>query len=179
MKINKLNKIALILASAWVIIVFSFIVFAFSSGKNPYGPISLVIHGTLVFYLLMSAMFIRWQFNNLSFSFKEALKFSITISVVGNFILLLVGFAYLKITWDSNFQIYFDSMKDLYTAMEQSGELERVGEVKENAIQDNIAKLKDVKPWNIVFNDFSMKMLVSLIISFIIAVVMRKSEVVN
>ena len=176
MKINKLTKIAIFFALIWVIIAFSFIVFAFMQGKNPYGPISLLVHGTLVFYMFIAAIIVRWKFDELSFSFKEALKFSVIISAVGNFIILALGLAYLTLTWETNFPIYMESMTKLYQSMEQSGELERIGEVREDAIAKSIESLKKVKPGNIVFNDFSMKMLVSLIISFIIAVTLRKSS---
>lgn len=175
MKFNLLTKTALFAAIFWSILSFGFIIFAFQSGKNPYGPLSLIVHGSLIFYLLLCGIYIRLKYNNLSFSFKEALKYSVLIGVLGNFIFLLLGFIYLNATWEVNFPIYIESMTDLYTSMEQSGELERIGEVDKNAISKNIESLKIAKPWNIVFNDFSMKMIISLILSFIIAVTMRKT----
>ena len=175
MKINKLTKISIFAALLWVVMAFSFIVFAFSSDKNPYGPISLLMHGTLVFYMIMAGMYVRWRHFDLSFSFKEALKFCVILSVMGNFLMLILGLIYLNITWETSSFIYIRDMTTFFESMVQSGELEKIGEVDNEGIRNNIEELKNVKPWNIVFNDFSMKMLVSLIISFIIAVTMRKS----
>ena len=175
MKFDKLTKLAIAFGIVWLILSFGFTVFAFNQGKNPFGPIQLIVHGSLVFYMLLSGMLIRWRFNELSFSFKEGLQFCVVLALVGNFSFLLINLAYLNITWETSFHIYFNEMEAFYTQLGESGELETMGEIKENGIEEKIAELSKIKPSDIAFNDFRMKMLVSLILSFIIAVVFRKS----
>ena len=176
MEIDKQNKIAMIAALGWVVIASIFVVVTFNMEKNPYGPISLIHHGSFAFYLICSGLLIRALFAQLSFSFKEALLYSVIIGVGGNFIFMLIGLIYLKATWDVNFTIYLQDMTNYLTVMHESGDLEKVGEVSEEGFKKSIEKLNSVTAWNIVFNDFSIKMIISLILSFIIAVTMRKSS---
>lgn len=175
MKINKLNILALYAALIWAVIATAFVMFTFGQDKNPYGPISIIHHGTLVFYLLFSGLTVRAFFKKLSFSFKEAFIYSMIIGLIGNIVFLFLGLGYLNMTWDTSFPIYIGNMTDYFEKMFASGDLEKIGEVSKNGMKESIEKLKSATAWNIVFNDFSIKLVVSLILSFIIAVVMRKS----
>ena len=176
MEISKRTKIAIIAAIIWALVAFSFVVFAFNSGKNPYGPISIIHHGGLIFYLLLCGILVRSFFNELSFGFKDALTYSVIIGVLGNSIFMSVGFIYLNTTWDTSFPIYINNMTVFFTALSESGELDKFGEVDYTELENKIGELKNATAWNIVFNDFGGKMLISLITSFIIAIVMRKSK---
>jgi len=174
MEISSRNKFAIIASLLWAILTFLFIVFGFSIGKNPYGPFTLVHCGALAFFMILCGLYIRAFKPHWSFNFLEGLKFGSILGVSSTFIVLIFGFIYLKITWDDNFPIYVENMTDFYTSLKDNGELEKIGEVDKTAAANNIELLKKASAWNIVFADFSLKMITSILISFIIAVTMRK-----
>lgn len=174
MEISKRAKLAILAALLYAAITFIFIVFAFSIGKNPYGPFTLVHCGALAFYMVICGLYIKAFRVELSFNFLEGLKFSAIIGSLSSFLVLVLGLVYLKMTWDENFPIYVENMTDFYSALRENGELEKIGEVDMEAAVNNIKLLNKASAWNIVFTDFSLKMITSILISFIIAVTMRK-----
>ena len=175
MKITKQNKIALLAAVIWALVASAFVIFSFSQGKNPYGAIALFHTGLFAFFLILSGMFMRAVYRNLSFTFKEAFAYIAIVGVVGSVLFMCISALYMKITWDTTSPIYVNNMTEMYEIVRESGDLERIGKVDEEALQQNIASLKTVTYWDIVLNDFRNKILITLILSLIIAIVMRKT----
>lgn len=172
---NRRNKIAMTAAVLWALIAMFFIVFTFSQGKNPYGPIAILHHGTFAFYMISCGLLIRGVYTSISFSFKEALLFCAIIGIGGNLLFMILGIGYLSLTWDVNFSVYVADMTVFFENLYNSGDLEKVGVVSESVKLQSLEELKNATAWNITFNDFSNKMIISLILSFIIAIIMRKS----
>lgn len=173
------NKIAVTAGALWSLIAMFFVVFTFSQGKNPYGPIAILHHGTFAFFLFSCGLLIRGVYTTISFTFKEILLFCAIIGIGGNLLFLLLGLAYLSATWDTNFPIYFADMTTFFDNLYKSGDLEKIGQVNESAKLEALKELKNTTAWKIIFNDFSKKMIISLPLSIIIAIVMRKSPVVK
>lgn len=176
MKFDVYARIGLIVGAAWCVLAFLFTYSAFSSGRNPFGELLLIQWAAFSMYMLLAGAFFRLVYSHYRFPFKSAFRYALIVGMVGNLLFLGLGYLFLVMNWEVVREIYIDNMITYMQTTWESGRMQDFGEVNEEGFKQKMEEIKQVTPFRIVFYDFSIKTFITLIISLIIAVVLRKSN---
>ena len=179
MKLDIYARLAIVLGVIWSVLGFLFIYSAFSSGRNAFGDLMAIQWASLALYLFLAGAFFRLVYSHYWFAFKNAFRYTLIIGLTGNVLFFLITYLFLQFNWDVLGNLYITDMLESMQAAWDSGEMEKFGEVNPEGFERKKEEMRQVTPFTILFYDFTIKTFITLIISLIIAVVLRTSKPVQ